>query len=510
MGKGKGKHKREKKKRGKGPRQCEWCEILAGGKKAVNAFVNSASDMNAKNEQGDTILHVAVFRMHDALKDGSKARYHQAAKMVIYLANYCDINAINNDGFYPADILSDLIDNPATLDSTAQTALEALLSRNIVEGYLSVTKETYSSRSVFMVSYPKCHYKHVITDQDNVNKSNRLPQLIKAEKWSLVRKTIDTGCASNIQVNGMHVFEYAVACAMSDTYKYFPHDILQKLLHPEDIIEIRKRKSKLALEGIAHILVEDNHLEIVPALAQIYDLEYCRGGGRPSNPLYRLHIETNAPDLNPLFLEFLPRGYDLKIVLMEVLCIWLDCPPSNQESAKRIVHQLCSQIRPAVGGCPDLYLRGCKEFEVFIRHRSLDQPPTFNSLTFSQRILSIDNLRILFEILNKHSVLSFRGAFICISGNSSEFDLQECEEILKMLKEFQKSRVVPSLKALSVAAVGKRFSTSREVVKQLQPQDCPLTLIEDVKHFADHGCVKVRGHRNRTSNLAQHIISKLF
>ena len=115
---------------------CESCKILEGGKEAVDELVNSASNINAKNAQGDTLLHVAAFRMYDALLDRSKTEYSNATEMVIYLADHCDINVKNNDGLYPGDILWGLIDNPSRLNSRAETALQALLSRNIVDGHL--------------------------------------------------------------------------------------------------------------------------------------------------------------------------------------------------------------------------------------------------------------------------------------------------------------------------------------------------------------------------------------
>ena len=506
MGKKKGKKNKqqeEKKTRGKGPRLCEWCEILAGGKEAVDAFVNSASDVNARNEQGDTILHVAVFRMHDTLQDGSEAECNQAAEMVSYLANHCDINSINNDGLYPADVLSSVLDNPAILDSRAETVLEALVSRNTVEGYSSVSKETYRSRSIFMASFPKCHYKHVITDQDNVKRSNRLPQLIKTRKWSLVRKAVENGCARNIEVDGECIFNYAMEqwdSCLNGTYafNFFPLDILQKLLHPVDLMAIRGKYSTSDIHDTAQMFLLCGKFEVVAGLTLIFaqDLEYTIHN--QVRPLYWRYTEMIKGDWNPSFLEVLPRECDPKIVLMELLCFWLECSSHNQEYVKRILHQLCSQI--TVGGWPDLCLVGCKKYEVCLRNDSLNQPSTVTSFTFSRRTLSIDHLRILFEILNKHSVFSCRSASICIKGNNAEFDMQEHVEVSKMLEEFEKGKVVPSLKTLCIAAVGKRFSTSREVVKHIQPQDCPQTLIKEVEHYADYGY----------PNLAQHIISKLF
>ena len=132
----------KKEKKVKRPSLCQSCEILEGGKEAVDELVNSANKINVKNTQGDTLLHVAAFRMYDALQDGSESEYNNAAEMVIYLANHCDINLKNNDGLYPGDILWDLMDNPSRLNSRTETALQALLSRNMVAGFLQTQKHT--------------------------------------------------------------------------------------------------------------------------------------------------------------------------------------------------------------------------------------------------------------------------------------------------------------------------------------------------------------------------------
>ena len=101
---------------------------------------------------------------------------------------------------------------------------------------------------------------------------------------------------------------------------------------------------------------------------------------------------------------------------------------------------------------------------------------------------------------------------IQLEGDSNSYDQEEYEEILKMLQDFKtKGHTVPSLRTLSIAAVGKLYPTPGQATKLIQSKDFPQILVEDVEHFVKHGYVKdTVKDRIRDAKLVQHIMSKLF